>query len=55
MNERLEVIREMFPKCYYCAGSLRAANLRDLVKVESRDRLAHRDCLAAEAEESDAA
>jgi len=54
--ERIDVIRDLYPKCYYCGGSIRGASIRDLVKVTDRDRLAHRDCLAAEAEEpSDAA
>lgn len=49
--ERITVIRELYPKCYYCGGSIAKANLRDLVKVHDRDRLAHRDCLGAEADE----
>lgn len=48
--ERIETIRQLFNKCYYCGGSIRQTPLRDLVKVNDRDRLAHRDCLAAEAE-----
>lgn len=48
--DSIEVMRDLFPKCYYCGGSIRQTGLRDLVKVAERDRLAHRDCLAAEAE-----
>lgn len=51
--ERIAVIRDLYPKCYYCGGSIRKALLRELVKIADKDRLAHRDCLAAEAEASD--
>lgn len=50
---KIKAIQEMFPRCYYCGGSIRKALLRELVKVADKDRLAHRDCLAAEAEASD--
>ena len=50
---KIKTIQEMFPKCYYCGGSIRKALLHELVKIADKDRLAHRDCLAAEAEASD--
>ncbi len=54
--ERATVILELFPDCAYCGFSLRGSTLGNLVTVFGRDRMAHRDCLAAEAEKpSDAA
>lgn len=50
--ERIDVIRDLYPKCFYCGGSIRQTPLRELVKVHDRDRLAHRDCLAAEADDA---
>lgn len=52
---KIRTIQEMFPKCYYCGGSIRKSLLGDLVVITDKDRLAHRDCLAAEAEADDAA
>lgn len=47
-----DVVREMFPKCYFCAGSLLNVPDKDLVEVTDRpNRLAHRDCLAYEADD----
>lgn len=47
-----EVAREMFRKCYFCAGSILKTPLTELVEVTGRqNRLAHRDCLAAEADD----
>ncbi len=56
VDERVAVIRDLYPNCAYCGFSLRGATLGNIVPVFGRDRIAHRDCLAAEAEEpSDAA
>lgn len=41
---KLLVMRYMFPKCYYCAGSIGALPLRELVKIAGKDRLAHKKC-----------
>ena len=47
-----EVARELFGKCYFCAGSILKTPLDELVEVTDRpNRLAHRDCLAAEADD----
>ncbi len=50
-DERARVILDLYPNCAYCGFSLRGATLGNLVPVFGRDRMAHRDCLAAEAEE----
>lgn len=52
--DRVNVILEMFPKCYYCGrATLTGLPIGDLVAVAGHNRLAHRDCLAAEASEGD--
>ncbi len=51
VDERVAVIRDLYPNCAYCGFSLRGATLGHIVPVIGRDRMAHRDCLAAEAEE----
>lgn len=40
----IAVMREMFPKCFYCAASLTHTPLSQLVKVEGKNRLAHAEC-----------
>lgn len=46
-----EVARDLFRKCYFCARSIVKTPLHELVEVTDRpNRLAHRDCLAAEAD-----
>lgn len=47
-----EVARELYRKCYFCAGSILKTPLHELVEVTGRaNRLAHRDCLGAEADD----
>ena len=48
-----EVARELFRKCYFCAGSILKTPLEELVEVTGRpSRLAHRDCLTAGADDA---
>jgi hypothetical protein len=56
-EQEREVARDLFPRCPHCGLSILRTAVGDLVEVSGREhRLAHRDCLAAEAEEpSDAA
>lgn len=42
--QRILVMREMFPKCYYCAASIRHTRIGELVKVDGKNRLAHKLC-----------
>ena len=47
-----EVVRDLYRKCYFCAGSILKTPLDELQEVTDRpNRLAHRDCLAAEADD----
>lgn len=47
-----EVARDLYRKCFFCAGSILKTPLEDLVEVtDHANRLAHRDCSAAEADD----
>lgn len=51
--ETIEVMRELYPKCFYCAASIRRTPLRDLVAVAGRNRLAHVVCQHTDDEAAD--
>lgn len=40
--ERIEVMREMFPRCFYCGEAI--DELRQVAVVAGRNRLAHQVC-----------
>lgn len=40
------VMRELFPKCYFCAATITQTPLSQLVKVAGKNRLGHADCPA---------
>jgi len=46
--DRLEAIRDMFPRCRYCGGQLEFTPLERVVLVQGEDRLAHRRCVPSE-------
>lgn len=46
-----EYIREHYPKCFLCGGSIRVVPLSELVPVAGRNRLTHRVCAEREAHE----
>jgi len=48
-RERWDEIRRLFPHCANCGLALASTPDGELYEVNARNRLAHRDCLAAEA------
>lgn len=38
------VIRDLFPKCFYCGESMQDQPLTELVAIAGRNRLAHQEC-----------
>ena len=48
--ERIEVMRELFPRCFYCGEPVN--ELRDTAVVAGRNRLAHVVCPPARTDAS---
>jgi hypothetical protein len=46
--DRIEAIRDLFPRCRYCGGSIQFTPLARLELVMDGSRLAHRRCVPEE-------